>query len=419
MLSARCGSRLFGSSNVVAKLSLCLRGTHPLSGHSLDDIELTHEQRDIKDMARDFAIEELQPHGAQWDLREEFPVSTLQKAAGLGFAGIFVSEDVGGAGLSRFDGALIFESLAYGDVPATAYLTIHNMVGSVIDRFASRELRKKYLPDLVTMHKLASYCLTEPGSGSDAASLKTTARKQGDKYILNGAKAFISGGGASHVYLVMARTGDSESGPKGISAFLVDKEMPGVSFGKHEEKMGWRCQPTCTVSFDNVEVPAANLVGQEGDGFKIAMAALDGGRINIAACSVGGAQFCLDYARRYAEERHQFGKTIGSFQATEFKVADMATMLHASRLMVYHAAKTLDAKAPSATLSAAMAKRFATDSCYQVADGCLQILGGYGYLRDHPLERYVRDLRVHSILEGTNEVMRLIVSKQLQRLHPV
>ncbi|GAB4820214.1 hypothetical protein N2152v2_007260 [Parachlorella kessleri] len=378
--------------------------------------DLTPEQVEFKNVADGFARDELLPFSAQWDRDHHFPVDTLRRAAELGFGGLWVSEDHGGSGLGRLDAAVIFEALAYGCVTTTAYLTIHNMVAGVIDRYGTKAQRTAYLPRLTSMDALASYCLTEPGSGSDAASLKTTARRDGKHYVLSGSKAFISGAGVSEVYLVMARTG--APGPRGITAFLVDKGMEGLSFGKREEKLGWNAQPTCAVSLDHVRVPEANRVGQEGEGFSIAMNALDGGRINIAACSVGGAQFCLDAARGYVRDRQQFGRPIADFQATQFRLADMATGLHASRLMVRQAARSLDARAPSATLDAAMAKRFATDTCYDITNNALQLLGGYGYLKEYPIEQRMRDLRVHSILEGTNEIMRVIIHREMDKLSP-
>lgn len=374
---------------------------------------LTEEQLAIQEVAQGFARDELAPFSTAWDREHHFPVDTLRRAAELGFGGIYVSEDVGGSGLGRLDAALVFEALAWGDVPVTAYLSIHNMVGAVIDKYGTKAQRSNYLPRLVSMEALSSYCLTEPGSGSDAASLATHARRDGKDYVLSGTKAFISGGGASDIYLVMARTG--APGPKGISAFIVEKGMEGLSFGKLEHKCGWNAQPTVAVMLDHVRLPEANRVGHEGEGFKIAMQALDGGRINIGACSVGGAQFCLDFAREYTRSRKQFGHAIADFQATQFKIADMATAVQASRLMVRHGARALDTRAPTATLDAAMAKRFATDACHKVADDALQLLGGYGYLQDYPIERVWRDLRVHSILEGTNEIMRLIISRELDK----
>ncbi|PRW32835.1 acyl- dehydrogenase [Chlorella sorokiniana] len=379
--------------------------------------DLTDDQLEFQHVADTFAREELAPFSAQWDEKHIFPIDTLKKAAELGFAGLYVSEDVGGAGLSRLDAAIIFEALSWGCIPTAAYLSIHNMVASVIDKWGSPHLRGEYLPALTAMEARASYCLTEPGSGSDAASLKTTARREGDHYVLNGQKIFISGGGSSHLYLVMARTG--EPGPKGISAFLIEKDTEGLSFGKPERKMGWNAQPTTTVMMDNVRVPVDSRVGQEGEGFKIAMWALDGGRVNIGACSIGGAQFCLDTARQYAHQRQQFGSPIANFQATQFKFADMATQLQASRLMVRHAAAALDSGSRGKTLECAMAKRYATDACFEVANSALQLLGGYGYLQEYPIERYMRDLRVHCILEGTNEIMRLIINRELDKVDPI
>lgn len=384
------------------------------SGRAPGEWGLTPDQLEFKRMADDFARQELLPHAARWDAQHIFPTETLRAAAELGFGAVYVSDEYGGSALGRVDGAVIFEALAYGDVSTTAYLTIHNMVAGVLERFGSRDQRLCYLPRLASMEMMSSYCLTEPGSGSDAASLSTSAHRDGRDYVLTGHKQFISGAGGAGLYLVMARTG--QPGPKGISAFLVEKNMPGVSFGKQEEKLGWHSQPTASVNLDRVRVPAANRLGQEGDGFKIAMAALDGGRINIGACSVGGAAFCVDYARDYARSRRQFGHSIASFQATQFRLADMATQVQASRLMVRHAAASLDVCAPTATLDAAMAKRFATDACYAVSNEALQVLGGYGFLREYPLERYMRDLRVHSILEGTNEIMRVIIHREMDKL---
>lgn len=381
------------------------------------DFDLTEDQQQFAHVASTFAREELAPYSAEWDEKHHFPVETLRKAADLGFGGMYVKDDVGGAGLGRLDAAIIFEELSWGCVPTAAFLSIHNMVAAAIDRCGTGHQRGMYLPALVSMDLLASYCLTEPSAGSDAASLRTIAKREaGGDYVLNGAKAFISGGGVSDVYLVMARTGGP--GARGISAFLIDKGVPGLSFGKREAKLGWNAQPTTAVMLDDVRVPESMRLGQEGDGFKIAMAALDGGRINIGACSIGGAQFCLDTAREYTRARQQFGGPISGFQATQFKVADMATSIQASRLMVRHAAAALDARSPTATLECAMAKRFATDACYNVANDALQLLGGYGYLKEYPIERYMRDLRVHSILEGTNEVMRIIINRELDRTDP-
>ncbi len=375
------------------------------------DFQLTEEQRAIQDTARAFAREEMMPYAAQWDEEEFLPIDTLQRAAALGFAGIYVGADVGGSALSRLDAAIIFEELAKGCTSTAAYLSIHNMVAWMIDAYGSTELRLRFLPDLCSMAKLGSYCLTEPGSGSDAASLKTRALRQHDHYVLDGAKAFISGGGLSDVYLVMARTGDA--GAHGISCFLVEKGAPGLSFGAQEKKLGWHSQPTAMVMFDGCRIPVANRVGSEGQGFKIAMGGLDGGRLNIAACSLGGAQFCLDRTVVYMKERKQFGSRLADFQALAFRVADYATQIEAARLLLHRAACALDTGEPAATRLAAMAKRLATDCGFEVVNGCLQLHGGYGYLRDHPIERVLRDLRVHQILEGTNEVMRLIISRDI------
>ncbi|WP_309091785.1 isobutyryl-CoA dehydrogenase [Phenylobacterium sp.] len=377
------------------------------------DFNLTEDQRAIEDAARAFAAAELAPHSARWDEEKHFPVDVLRKAAELGFAGLYVRDDVGGSALSRLDASIVFEQLSYGDVATAAFISIHNMASWMIDRFGSDELRRRYLPRLTTMELIASYCLTEPGSGSDAAALKTTARKDGDSYVLNGSKAFISGAGTSDVYVVMARTGGD--GPGGVSTFVVEKDTPGLSFGAQERKMGWNAQPTALVNFDDCRVPAENRVGEEGQGFKIAMAGLDGGRINIASCSLGGAGFALDTAKSYLETRKQFGRALKEFQGLQWRLADMATELDAARLMVRRAAHALDNKDPKATQYCAMAKRFATDAGFEVANQALQLHGGYGYLRDFPLERIVRDLRVHQILEGTNEIMRVIVARELFR----
>jgi len=374
------------------------------------DFGLGEEQRAFQSLARTFAREEMSPFAREWDENETFPVETLRKAAALGFAGIYVRDDVGGAGLSRLDAALIFEELAQGCTSTAAYISIHNMVAWMIDTFGGAEQRR-YLPKLCTMEHFASYCLTEPDSGSDAASLKTRARPDGDHYVLDGAKAFISGGGVADLYLVMARTG--EATPQGISCFLVEKGTPGLSFGAPEKKLGWKSQPTAMVMFENCRVPAKNRVGAEGMGFKIAMAGLDGGRLNIAACSLGGAQFCLDRTLAYMKERRQFGTRLADLQALQFRVADYATDLEAARLLLWRAAAALSNGEPAATRLAAMAKRLATDTGFDVVNGCLQLHGGYGYLRDHPIERVLRDVRVHQILEGTNEIMRLIISRQM------
>ena len=375
------------------------------------DFELSEEQAAFAATAREFARTEMMPQAASWDEGAIFPVDALRRAAGLGFAGIYVREEVGGTALGRLDGTLIFEELAQGCTSTAAYISIHNMVASMIDSFGDAALRRRLLPRLCSMEHFASYCLTEPDAGSDAASLATRAVRDGDDYLLNGSKAFISGGGVSDIYLVMVRTG--EAGPPGISCIAVEKGTPGLAFGAQERKLGWKSQPTAMVIFENCRVPGANLVGAEGQGFKIAMAGLDGGRLNIAACSIGGAQFCLDRTLDYMRSRRQFGSRIADFQALRFRIADFATALEAARLMVRRAATALDRGAPGATSLAAMAKRFATDVCFDVVNGCLQLHGGYGYLRDYPFERVLRDVRVHQILEGTNEVMRLIVSRDL------
>ena len=377
------------------------------------DFTLNEDQRAIEDAARVFAAEELAPHSARWDADKHFPVDVLRKAAGLGFAGLYVREDVGGSALTRLDASIVFEQLSYGDVPTAAFLSIHNMVSWMIDRFGSDDLRQRYLPRLTSMELIASYCLTEPGSGSDAAALATTARKDGDSYVLTGSKAFISGAGTSDLYLVMARTG--AAGAKGVSAFVVEKDQPGVSFGAQERKMGWNAQPTAQVNLDEVRVSEANRLGGEGEGFRFAMAGLDGGRINIASCSLGGAQLALDTAREYLLTRKQFGQALAEFQALQFRLADMSTELDAARLMVRRAAAALDARDPKATQYCAMAKRFATDTGFEVANQALQLHGGYGYLKDYRLEQIVRDLRVHQILEGTNEIMRVIIARELLR----
>jgi alkylation response protein AidB-like acyl-CoA dehydrogenase len=375
------------------------------------DFDLTQDQRAFQATARTFARDEMMPHARDWDENETFPVATLRKAAALGFGGIYVRDDVGGSDLSRLDATIIFEELAQGCTSTAAYISIHNMAAWMIDTFGGEAQRAKFLPRLCTMEHFASYCLTEPGSGSDAASLKTRADRDGDHYVLNGAKAFISGGGVSDLYVCMVRTG--APGPKGISCIVVEKGTPGLSFGALEKKLGWKSQPTAMVLFDNCRVPIANQIGKEGDGFKIAMAGLDGGRLNIAACSIGGAQFCLDRTMDYMRERKQFGSKLADFQALRFRVADYATELEAARLMVRRAAVAVGGGEPGATRLAAMAKRLATDSGFEIVNGCLQLHGGYGYLRDFPIERVLRDVRVHQILEGTNEVMRLIVSRDL------
>ncbi len=377
------------------------------------DFSLNEDERAIEDAARKFARERLAPHAAEWDEKAIFPVDVLREAAALGFAGIYVKSDVGGSDMRRLDAAIIFEELSSGCTSTAAFLSIHNMVSWMIDRFGGDAQRHRFLPKLVTMENIASYCLTEPSSGSDAASLKTRAVKDGDHYVLNGSKAFISGGGVSDLYACMVRTG--EEGPKGISCVVVEKGTPGLSFGKNERKMGWNSQPTAQVIFSDCRVPVANRIGAEGEGFRIAMAGLDGGRINIAACSIGTARASLEEAIAYSRERKQFGRAIADFQASQFKLADMATDLEAARLMVRNAASALDRRDPNATMLCAMAKRFATDQCFRIANDALQLHGGYGYLKDFPAERHVRDLRVNQILEGTNEIMRVIISREMLR----
>lgn len=375
------------------------------------DFELTDEQRAFQDAARVFAEQEMAPHAAGWDADKVFPEDTLRQAAALGFAGIYVSDKVGGSGLSRLDAALIFEELAAGCTSTAAYMSIHNMAAWMIDRFGDKAVRQRFLPGLCKMELFASYCLTEPGAGSDAAALKTRAVRDGEHYVLNGTKAFISGGGRSDVYVTMVRTG--ADGPGGITCLAVEAGSPGLSFGAQERKLGWNSQPTAMVIFEDCRVPVANRVGAEGEGFKIAMMGLDGGRINIGACSIGGARACLAAARDYVQERKQFGRALAEFQATQFTLADMATELAAARLMVRQAAAKLDAGDAEATLYCAMAKRFATDAGFEVCNQALQLHGGYGYLMDYPVERYLRDTRVHQILEGTNEIMRVVIARRL------
>ena len=375
------------------------------------DFTLSEEQQAFRDLARSFAENELAPHAAEWDRDCTFPVEALRKAAALGFGGIYVREDVGGSALSRLDAALIFECLAGGCASTTAYISIHNMASWMIDRFGGDAQRTRLLPRLASMEHFAAYCLTEPGSGSDAASLRTSARLEGDRYVLSGTKAFISGGGHADVYVCMVRTGGP--GPGGISCIAVERDTPGLGFGAQEKKLGWHSQPTAMVIFEDCRVPAANLIGAEGQGFRIAMAGLDGGRINIAACSLGAAQASLEIARDHLLQRRQFGQRLADFQALQFKLADMATSLATARLMIHRAAVALDGHEDGATATIAMAKRFATDAGFEVCNQALQLLGGYGYLMDFPVERHLRDLRVHQILEGTNEIMRLIIARRL------
>ncbi|KMN81172.1 alkylation response protein AidB-like acyl-CoA dehydrogenase [Chromobacterium alkanivorans] len=375
------------------------------------DFALTEEQIAFQDSARDFAASELAPRAAEWDEEETFPLEVIRRSGEMGFLGLYTPEAYGGLGLPRLDSAIIFEELAAGCTSTAAYLTIHNMVSWMIASFGSPELAERWVPRMVSGELLGSYCLTEPGAGSDAASLKTRAERKGDHYVLNGSKMFISGAGSTQVLVVMARTGGP--GPKGVSAFVVPADAAGVQYGKKEKKMGWNSQPTRAITFDNVEIPAANRLGEEGQGFAFAMKGLDGGRINIATCAVGTAQAALAAAQRYVQERQQFGQPLAELQSVQFRLADMLTELVAARQMVRLAAWKLDQASPDASAYCAMAKRLATDLSFNVANNALQLFGGYGYLKDFPLERHVRDLRVHQILEGTNEVMRMIVARKL------
>lgn len=377
------------------------------------DFELSEDQRAFADTARAFAQAELAPHAAEWDREHIFPREAIAKAGELGFCGLYAPESIGGLALPRLDATLVFEEMAAVDPSTTAFITIHNMATWMLGTWATDAVRAEWGEQLTSGSKLASYCLTEPGAGSDAASLKTRAELVGNEYIVNGSKAFISGAGSTDVLVLMARTGDAGSGASGISAFAVPADAAGVSYGKKEEKMGWNSQPTRVISFDNVRIPAHNLLGREGEGFKIAMKGLDGGRINIATCSVGAAQGALTHAQQYMQERKQFGKAIASFQALQFKLADMATELVAARQMVRLAASKLDAGARDASTYCAMAKRFATDAGFMVCNEALQLHGGYGYIREYPLERLMRDARVHQILEGTNEIMRVIIARRM------
>ena len=373
--------------------------------------DLTDDQLAIQDMARKFTADRITPLAAQWDEDHHYPIDVWKAAGELGFGAIYVSEEMGGIGLGRLEAALIMEAMAYGCPATSAYVSIHNMAAWMIDTFGGDEIKQRYLPSLVSMERIASYCLTEPGSGSDAAALKTTARLEGDHYIINGTKQFISGAGVNDIYVVMVRTG--VEGPKGISCLVVEKDTPGLSFGAPEKKLGWNASPTAQVVLDNVKVPVANRVGNEGDGFKFAMAGLDGGRINIGACSLGGAQRCLDEAVGYVKDRSQFGQAIAAFQNTQFQLADMATDLEAARALLYLAAAKVTSGAPDKSRFSAMAKKLATDSGSEIVDKALQMFGGYGYLKDYPIERFWRDLRVHRILEGTNEVMQMIIGRDL------
>ena len=378
-----------------------------------EQFELTPEQREIQELARRFTADRITPFAAEWDEKHHYPVDVWKAAGELGFGAIYVSEESGGIALGRLEAALIMEAMAYGCPATSAFISIHNMATWMIDRFGSADLKARFLPDLVGMERIASYCLTEPGSGSDAAALKTGARRDGDHFVLNGTKQFISGAGYNDIYVVMVRTGEEKS--RGISAIVVEKGTPGLSFGAPEKKLGWNASPTAQVIFEDARVPAANLVGGEGEGFRIAMAGLDGGRLNIGACSLGGAQRCLDESIRYTKERQQFGQPVADFQNTQFTLADMATDLEAARALLYLAAAKVTADAPDKSRFSAMAKRLATDNGSSIVDRALQLHGGYGYLRDYPIERFWRDLRVHSILEGTNQVMRMIVGRELVR----
>ncbi|EGR0314816.1 acyl-CoA dehydrogenase [Vibrio parahaemolyticus] len=375
------------------------------------DFELNEDQHAFADTAQQFSLERLAPMAAEWDEKQNFPKDVLREAGELGFLSLYTPEAHGGLGLSRLDASIVFEQLSMGCTSTTAFMTIHNMVSWMVASFATEDVRAKYCPKLVTGEWLGSYCLTEPNAGSDAASLTTTASKKGDTYVLNGGKAFISGAGETDVLVVMARTG--EAGAKGVSAFVVPAQADGISYGRKEPKMGWNSQPTRAVTFENVVIPASHLLGEEGQGFIFAMKGLDGGRINIATCSVGTAQQALNQATQYMQERKQFGKSLAQFQALQFKLADMATELVAARQLVRYAASKLDRGDPDATTYCAMAKRFATDVGFQICDQALQIYGGYGYIKEYPMERYFRDVRVHQILEGTNEIMRLIIARRL------
>ncbi|OUR84003.1 acyl-CoA dehydrogenase [Colwellia psychrerythraea] len=375
------------------------------------NFDLTEDQQMFADTAKQFSDSELLPNAAKWDVEHTFPKEVIAKAGELGFCGLYAPEDAGGLGLSRLDSSIIFEQLSMGCTTTTAMMTIHNMATWMIATWGKKSIKDSWCPSLVTGKKLASYCLTEPGSGSDAASLSTSAKKVGDHYIINGSKVFISGAGETDVLVVMVRTG--KAGPKGISALVIPADLEGVIYGKAEEKLGWNAQPTRQITFDNVKVPVENLLANEGEGFSLAMKGLDGGRINIATCSIGTAQQALNSAMTYMKEREQFGKPIAAFQGLQFKLADMATELVAARQLVRLAAYKLDNNNSEKTAYCAMAKRFATDIGFQVCDAALQIHGGYGYIKEYPLERHFRDVRVHQILEGTNEIMRVIIARRL------
>ncbi|XP_023324562.1 isobutyryl-CoA dehydrogenase, mitochondrial [Eurytemora carolleeae] len=419
VLTKLCMSRMLGSGtrnlprhqSTSAHADLEASGSVPVVT-SLDiSSGLTDEQKECQSLALNFAHNEMFPQMAKWDQESIFPVEVLRKAAELGFGAVYTSEEYGGTGLSRLDASIIFEALSQGCVSTSAYLTIHNMVTWMIDRYGTESQRSKWVPIMATMEKLGSYCLTEPGAGSDAASLSTTARKEGNKYILNGSKAFISGAGATDVYLVMCRTGGA--GPKGISCLLVEKGMKGLNFGKKELKMGWNSQPTRAVIFEDCEVPVENLIGVEGQGFNIAMSGLNGGRINIASTSLGAAAQSLNIAKEHLQVRKQFGKPLADTQHNQFQLAQMGTRLVASRAMVRNAARALDSQHPDTVALCSMAKLFATDSCFDIVNTALQMHGGYGYLKDYPIEQFLRDIRVNQILEGTNQVMQILISRSI------
>ncbi|XP_061575535.1 isobutyryl-CoA dehydrogenase, mitochondrial [Cololabis saira] len=405
---ARRGSNICRNHQLIFSKNVQRRGIASCidPAHGLSD-----EQKEFQKVAFDFATNEMAPHMAEWDHKEIFPVETMRKAAQLGFGGIYVQPDIGGSGLSRLDTSIIFEALSTGCVSTTAYISIHNMCAWMIDTFGNNEQREKFCPDLCSMEKFASYCLTEPGSGSDAASLLTSAQRNGDHYILNGSKAFISGGGDTDVYIVMCRTGGK--GPKGISCLVVEKGTPGLSFGKKERKVGWNSQPTRAVIFEDCAVPVTNRLGEEGQGFNMAMKGLNGGRINIASCSLGAAHACVLLAKDHLLVRKQFGETLANNQFLQFKLAEMATKLVASRLLVRQAATALQENRSDAVSLCSMAKLFVTDECFNICNQALQMYGGYGYLKDYAVQQFMRDIRVHQILEGTNEVMRMIISRNL------
>jgi len=399
--------RIAQGSKALLRSSLTTRPSASIS-YVEDTTGLEEDQVQIYQTALDFSRENIAPHAAAWDREGFFPQDVMRQAAALGFGAIYTTSEFGGSEMGRLEASLIFEALSTGCASTAAFMSIHNMCTWIVDTFGSQQQRERWIPQMVHMDKFSSYCLTEPNSGSDSAAMQTTAKEQGDSYVLNGSKCFISGGSVSDIYIVMAKTGEKE-----ISCFLVEKGTPGLSFGKLEEKMGWKNQPTSMVMFEDCKIPKENLIGTKGSGFKIAMQGLDGGRINIASCSLGGAAFCLDTARDYVKSRKQFGKPLSDFQNIQFKLADMATDLVASRLMVRNAARMIDSQHPEKTMFSAMAKRYATDSCFDIVNYALQMHGGYGYLNDYPIERFLRDLRVHQILEGTNEVMRMIVSRRI------